>query len=124
MQVDRNLPEPDGTDASREAAYDFMHKIGLDPTPDAIGQLAGPFAEALRIMCERGYDREGRTWRDKGWRGLVHDILNKAGRIRFHSWSHSRFDPDSAIDIINFGGFYWRQRNNGPRWGTWGEPGD
>jgi hypothetical protein len=118
------LPEPDGTDASREAAYDFMHKIGLDPTPDAIGQLAGPFAEALRIMCERGYDREGRTWRDKGWRGLVHDILNKSGRIRYHSWLHSRFDGDSAIDGINFNGFYWRQRNQGPRWGTWGEPGD
>lgn len=122
--MENHLPEPDGTDASREAAYDFMHKIGLDPTPDAIGQLAGPFAHALRIMCERGYDREGQTWRIKGWRGQVDNILDKAGRLRFHSWLHRRFDGDSAIDLINFSGFYWRMRNQGKPWGERGEPGD
>lgn len=114
---------PVNEENARDAAFDFMRKLGLDPTPDAIGQLSGPFAEALRIMCERGYDREGRTWKVKGWRGLVHDILNKANRLKFHSWDHSRFDGDSAIDLINGAGFYWRQNNEGPEWGDWGIPG-
>lgn len=107
----------------RDAAYDFLKKLRVEPTPDAINQLSGPFAEALRIMCMRGYDPEGRTWQRKGWRGLVHDILNKAGRLKFHSWEHSRFDGDSALDLINFAGFYWQQNNEGPEWGDWGIPG-
>lgn len=115
--------EIDGWEAERDAAFDFLSKLGLDPTPDAIGQLAGPFSEALKLMCTRGYDREGRTWKSKGWRGLVHDVLNKAGRLKYHSWNNSRFDPDSAIDLINFTGFYWRQNNEGPEWGEWGPPG-
>jgi hypothetical protein len=116
--------DPEGSEADRDAAFDFLQKIGLTPTPDAIGQLAGPFAEALTVMCERGYDRRGRTWRGHGWRGQVHDILDKAVRLRFHSWSNRRFDADSATDLINFSGFYWRLRNEGPAWGEWGDPGD
>jgi len=109
-------------DRIREAAYDFMKALGLEPTPDAISQLSGPFALALTIMCERGYDPDGRSWKVKGWKGLVVDILNKAGRIKFHSWEHSEFDPDSAIDLVNFAAFYWRLRNEGSRWGWLGEP--
>lgn len=120
-----NLLDPDGTDESREAAYDFLRKIGIsDPTPDAIGQLAGPFAHCLRIICERGYDREGQNWRQKGWRGLVHDILDNAYRIKDRSWHHSEFYPNGAEDIINFAGFYLRMQNEGRPWGTWGDPGD
>jgi hypothetical protein len=74
-------------------------------------------------MCRRGYDPDGKTWREKGWKGLVHDILNKSGRIRFHSWKHNRFDIDSARDLINFCGFYVRQQNEGKKWGKWGKPG-
>jgi hypothetical protein len=109
--------------AIRDAAHDFIHGLGVDPTPDAIDQLAGPFAECLRIMCERGYDPEGTTWASKGWKGLVHDILNKSGRLRYNSWRHNRFDADSAIDMINFAGFYWRLKNKGSKWGDLGEPG-
>jgi hypothetical protein len=109
-------------ESDRDAASDFITKIGLDPSYDAIEQLAGPFAQALRIMCTRGYDKRGSTWIEKGWRGLVHDILNKSGRLRFHSWHNRRFDADSAIDGINFNGFYWRLQNDGEPWGTWGEP--
>lgn len=108
--------------ADRDAAHDFIKAMGLEPTPDAIAQLAGPFALALSIMCERGYDPEGATWRSKGWKGLVLDILNKAGRLKYHSWRHNDFDGDSAVDIINFAGMYWRQRNQGPKWGELGEP--
>jgi hypothetical protein len=110
-------------DPIRVAAHQFMEVLGMEPTPDAVDQLAGPFAEALRVMCERGYDPEGITWASKGWKGLVHDILNKAGRIKYRSWKHDRFDPDSAIDIINFAGFYWRLKNKGSKWGELGEPG-
>ncbi len=111
-------------EAAREAAYDYFRKVGImEPTPDMIGQMTDAFLPCLRIMYERGYDPEGSTWRNKGWRGLVHDILNKAGRLKFHSWRHSRFDPDSARDIINFAGFYLRLENQGRPWGEWGEPG-
>jgi hypothetical protein len=109
----------------RDAAYDFMRKIGMDPTPDAVSQLSGPFATALQVMCTRRYNFEpgDELWRTKGWKGLVHDILNKAGRIKYHSWRHNNFDADSAIDIINFSGFYWRLENQGSKWGELGEPG-
>lgn len=107
----------------REAAYDFMKKLGMEPTPDAIGQLAGPFAEALRIMCERGYDPNGASWKLRGWRGLVHDILDNAFRLRYNSWQNRRFDGNSSIDMINFAGFYWRLKNEGRPWGEMGEPG-
>ena len=112
-------------EAARDAAYEFIKKLGVNPTPDAISQLSGPFSEALRVMCERRYDHEpgNELWRSKGWKGLVQDILNKAGRIKYHSWRHNDFDADSAIDIINFAGFYYRLRNEGSRWGELGEPG-
>lgn len=113
----------EGNEASRDAAYDFMRKIGLDPTPDAIGQLAGPFAHCLAVMCTRGYDPNGKTWRQLGWRGLVDNILDKIDRLKFHSWEHRDFDPDSAIDAINFCGMYWRLGGKGPAWGNRGEPG-
>jgi hypothetical protein len=106
-----------------DAAFDYLQKIGLDPTDEAVNQLAGPFAEALAIICTRGYDPTGATWKSKGWKGLVHDILNKSGRIKYNSWRHNRFDPDSAIDIINFAGFYWRWKNHGSKWGELGKPG-
>jgi hypothetical protein len=111
-------------EAAREAAYTYIKTLGVTPNPDAIEQLAGPFALALQIICDRGYDgEEGTVWKSKGWKGLVHDILNKAGRIKYNSWRHNNFDSDSAIDIINFSGFYWRLRNEGSRWGELGEPG-
>lgn len=109
-------------DSDRDAAYDYLKRLGMDPTPDAIAQLAGPFALALSVMCDRGYDPEGATWRSKGWKGIVHDILNKAGRLRYNSWVHDEFDGDSSIDLINFAGFYWRQRNSGSKWGWLGQP--
>jgi hypothetical protein len=111
-----------GTDEERDRAFDFIKSLGVEPTPDAISQLAGPFAYALQIMCERGYDPHGRLWISKGWRGLVHDILNKSGRLRFKSWLNHEFDGDSAIDMMTFCGFYWRLRNSGKPWGEWGEP--
>jgi hypothetical protein len=110
------------TAETRDAAFDFMKAIGLDATPDAISQLAGPFSEALRVMCTRGYDREGLTWKRRGWRDLVYKIMDKTNRLKFHSWFHSHFDGDSSIDLINFSGFYWRMENEGLPWGETGAP--
>jgi len=110
-------------DTVRDKAFDFIKALGAEPVPDAIEQLIGPFALALTIICERGYDETGALWRSKGWKGLVHDILNKAGRIKYNSWRNNKFDSDSAVDLINFSGFYWRLRNEGSKWGELGEPG-
>jgi len=109
----------------RDAAYYYINTLGVEATPDAVEQLLGPFSEALRVMCSRRYEDEpgSELWRSKGWKGLVHDILNKAGRIKYHSWRRNNFDADSAIDIINFAGFYWRVKNKGSKWGELGRPG-
>lgn len=105
-----------------DAAYTFFHLLGIDPTPDAVAQLADAFLPALRIMCERGYDPEGTSWKEGGWRGLVWEILKRARRIRWHSWQHSNHDTNDAYDIINFAGFYIRMGTQGEPWGEDGEP--
>ena len=102
----------------------FLLNAGLEPTPDAIAQLRDAFLPALEIMCRRGYDPDGMTWKLRGWRGLVHHILDKAERFKFHSWNNSRHDRDSALDLINYCGFYVRLENQGEPWGTWGPPGE
>ena len=110
------------TEEQRDAAFSFLTKCGLDPTEDAVGQLTSAFLPALKIICERGYHPEGRTWRMAGWRGLLTDILKKSERLRFKSWIKGEFDWDDALDLINFCGFYYRLRNEGKPWGEWGEP--
>ena len=106
----------------RDAAHDFIKALGLEPTPEAISQLSGPFAECLRIMCERGY---GTLWRSKGWKGLVHDVLNKSGRLRYRSWLRNEYNPDdphrpSAPAGLPLAGL----RPQRPlEWGELGEPG-
>jgi hypothetical protein len=114
---------------ARDAAYDYMRRIGLDPTPDAIGQLAGPFTAALEIICTRGYNPPDEDpeiehfWAARGWKGLVHDIMDNALRLRLFSWKRNEFYPNGAVDIINFAGFYLRLKCKGTKWGEIGEPG-
>lgn len=108
-------------EADRDAAYDFLKKVGLEPTPDAIANLSGPLLESLRIVCERGYSE--RMWRMRGWKGMVHDIIDKAFRLRFRAWEQNSFDEDSPRDMINFCCYYLRLRNSGKPWGEMGNPG-
>jgi hypothetical protein len=114
---------------ARDAAFDYMRKVGLDPNPDAIGQLAGPFTAALEIICTRGYadadadPDEIPFWQARGWKGIVHDIYDNALRLRYFSWKQNRFYENGAVDIINFSGFYLRAKNRCSRWGEMGEPG-
>jgi hypothetical protein len=116
-------------EAARDAAYDYMRKVGLTPTPDAIGQLAGPFTAALEIICTRGYNQAGEDltavpfWSVRGWKGIVHDILDNALRLKLFSWRRNDFYDNGAVDIINFAGFYLRRKCQGPKWGEIGEPG-
>lgn len=105
-----------------DAAYTFFRLVGIDPTPDAVAQLADGFLPSLRIMCERGYDPEGASWKEGGWRGLVWEILKRARRLRWYSWEHNNFHADTARDIINFAGFYLRMECKGEPWGEDGEP--
>ena len=108
---------------TRDAAYTFLEACGLTSTNDAVGQLVEAFLPALRIMCERGYDPEGETWREAGWRGLLHEIRKKNTRLHHRSWLRGLFDWDSAVDAINYLGFYIRLKNQGKPWGALGEPG-
>src|SRR5258708_14130445 len=57
-----------------DAAERFMKECGLSPTHDAIEQLTDAFLPSLRIMCDRGYDPNGATWREPGWRCFLTDI--------------------------------------------------
>jgi hypothetical protein len=108
---------------TRKLSEDFLRDCGLEPTPDAIGQLTAVFIPALEIMCRRGYDPNGLTWREAGWRGQLLEIRKKAHRLWHRSWLRGAYDADSAIDLVNYAGFYYRLRCEGKPWGEWGEPG-
>lgn len=106
------------------AARQFFKELGIDDPPmDAICQLLIAFVPSLRIMCERGYDPNGLTWRASGWRGQIQEIRKKTDRLWLRGWLRGRFDADSARDIINYAGFYLRLAGEGKPWGDWGEPG-
>jgi len=111
----------------RDAACAYLEAVGLDPNADAVGQLSGPFTDALAIICERGYtdpdNPDDLFWKIRGWKGLVHDILDNAFRLRLFSWKRNEFYENGAVDIINFAGFYLRLQNKGAKWGELGEPG-
>lgn len=109
----------------KEAASKFMIECGLEPTPDAIGQLTEAFLPCLRIMCERGYAPDGSTWRAEGWRGMLWKAYDKMERLWYHSWVNGRLHDDSVFDGINYLGFYWRSRvGGGDGWGKRGAPGN
>jgi hypothetical protein len=108
---------------TRDAAWTFMEACGLKATNDAVEQMVEAFLPALRIICERGFDPNGGTWRDAGWRGLLHEIRKKNTRLHHRSWLRGLFDWDSATDLINYAGFYVRLKNQGAPWGNLGEPG-
>lgn len=105
-----------------DATDEFFKAMGLTPTPDAMEQLLEVFVPCLRIMCERGYDPTGATWREGGWRSQLVDVRKKFKRLWFHGWIHGRFVPDHGFDLINYTGYYQRIAMSGKPWGEWGEP--
>jgi hypothetical protein len=103
-----------------DIAAKFMYECGLDPTPDAVGQLVEVFLPCLHIMTTRGYDPDGGTWRSAGRLGTLTDVKKKFDRLWNRAWKHGVQHDDSAIDLINFTGMYLR--NDADGWGPWGEP--
>jgi hypothetical protein len=106
-----------------DACLEFFKATDMEPIPDAVEQMALVFYKALRVMVERGYDPKGGTWKSSGWRGLLLEIRKKLTRLWHRSWLHSAFDPDSALDLVNYAGMYYRFRCQGDPWGELGEPG-
>jgi hypothetical protein len=110
---------------ARRAAISFLDECGIIPNPDAVDQLVTVFLPALSIISSRGYDPDGQTWREGGWRGVLFEIQKKARRLWFRSWRNGQYDHDSAIDMINYLGFYIRiGSEDGEPWGQWGNPGE
>jgi hypothetical protein len=112
----------------RDAAYTFLEACGLEPTPDAVGQLVEAFLPCLRKMCDSDHpwDPDGRTWRESGSMGALSDARKKFKRLWYRAWimKAPHDDPaavDSAVDGINFFGFWLRSDDDG--WNEWGEPG-
>lgn len=103
------------------AAREYLVAVGLEPTEDAIEQLYFAFTPALRIMCERGGLR-GEIWRQSGWRGALYESRKKMERLWYSWWQGDRSDEDSAVDLLNFIGFYLRSRHEEDGWGRYGEP--
>jgi hypothetical protein len=127
MQLDDATPDKinvsgdDMAQSARDAAFRYLQDIGLDPTPDAVQQLDLVFRRCLTIMCERPWDPEGGTWREAGRLGALADVRKKFQRLWYRAWICGKSHDDSAIDLINYTGFYLRSENN--RWNEWGEPG-
>jgi hypothetical protein len=115
---------PPGIDEPpRPAAQQFLQEVGVEPTPDAVDQLLEAFVPALAIIAERGYDKNGQSWKRTGWRAQLFEVLKRADRLHFNSWRHGRHDRNNGLDIINYAGFYIRTGGAGEPWGIWGEPG-
>jgi hypothetical protein len=102
------------------AAKQFMDECGLVPTPDATGQLVEVFLPCLAIMCQRGYDPNGGTWRKSGRLGALSDVRKKFERLWERMWINGKRHDDSAFDLINFTGFLLRSEREG--FGEWGTP--
>lgn len=109
---------------TRDAAIAFLDACSLEPTPDAVSQLSEVFLPCLRIMCERGYDPKGGSWREQGWRGQLYEMMKRMRRLEFFGWRGRTLHEDSAIDMINYAGFLLRAYRDDPDhpWGDFGEP--
>lgn len=106
-----------------ERTLGYMSDMGMEPTPDAARQLENSFVPALRIMCQRGYNPRGVTWKEGGWMSLVWELYKKIRRIHFKCWLRGQQDYDSALDIINYAGMLHRAHDEQvTAWGILGPP--
>jgi hypothetical protein len=126
IKCQHGIKEPSAIIGPQEEAAEFLRAIGLPENADAIDQLARVFVPCLTIMCERGnHSPEGNSWRRSGWKAQLHEVFKKVERLRWASWLHSGTDTDSAIDAINYLGFYVRGKEDGiDAWAHWGRPDD
>jgi hypothetical protein len=107
------------------AAHEFLRSVGLTPTDDAIDQLVDAFLPALSIICQRGYQPNGAVWKTGGVKGQVYEACKNMIRLRYHAWRGNTPARDTAIDAINYLGYYIRALLLGlPEWGEYGSPND
>ena len=109
------------TETTRDLASTFLEDMNMTATPDAISQLVEVFVPCLRIMCERPWDPNGKTWRKSGRLGVLSDARKKWERIWERLWIHGKAHDDSVYDAINYMGFVLRSEDSD--WGEWGAPG-
>lgn len=102
-----------------QAAVRFLDDCSLVPSPDAVNQLIEAFLPALAIMCQRStiYDANGGSWKAMGWRGLLIEMHKRWKRIRISAWKHNKFNSNDAVDLINYTGYYLRQKHQGNPFG-------
>ena len=105
----------------RQAAVEFLDRCSMEPSPDAVSQLAEVFVPCLRIMTSRPWDPTGATWRKSGVLGILTVIRKKFERLWERGWKHGARHDDSAFDLINYIGFYMRSEPSSG-WGEWGDP--
>lgn len=108
------------SDATYDAASTYLKSCGLNPTADAIGQLTEVFLPCLAIICQRGWDPDGGTWRRSGRMGILGDVRKKFERLWERGWKNGKRHDDSGLDLINYTGFYMRADTS--HWGEWGDP--
>lgn len=88
---------------------EYLKHLGIEDHINNLQQLR-VFAEALKIYAERN-KRYKDSWKDFGWRGMLHDIYKKTHRLWKAWWSgdeQDRGDYDDAIDLMNFSAFFIR----------------
>src|ERR1039458_4761212 len=73
-EMERSWPEETGMPYMGDylpQAREFLDQCQIEPTPDAVAQLAEVFVPCLQIMAERGYDDSGATWQSNGYMGQL-----------------------------------------------------
>ena len=91
---------------------------------DAVYQLLDAFMPAIRIMVDRSNLR-GELWQQSGWRGALYEARKKMERLWRSWWLGDQTDDDSALDLLNFTGFFIRAATDKYEepWGMYGAPG-
>lgn len=85
-------------------------------------RLVAVFQEALQLH-ERKSAGYGNAWWEQGSMGNLARVLSKAARLKNMLWrdmplaDSSESVTDTALDLINLGGFFIMNTRDGNRWG-------
>lgn len=90
-----------------------LTELGFDATDELAEQLY-VFCRAIKIYEERTAELGCQLWRDAGAADAAHHIKHKATRlfVREHH-EDDLYDPDDALDLINYAAFYVRLKEDG-----------
>jgi len=85
-----------------------LTELGFEPT-DTLAEQLYTFCRAMQIFVERTEELGGELWKEVDTDDTAHHIRHKAQRL-YHREGHGGFDPDDALDLINYACFYLRQK--------------